>query len=335
MSHLLARHAEAVFWLARYVERAASLARILDVQSSFNRGRNEQHSWPSILRLYSDERRFAKHYDLPSAENVVRFYVSDLENPGSIQSSVQQARENARTLRPLISTEMWTQINAFYNRLLGLSPADLDDVRLSRTCEVVKRGCDAHFGVTAATFYRDEGWLFHELGMWIERADQLSRLLDVKFAQLGSGRPEPGSSQEVAFWNVLLRSSGAYHAFRRVSPRGMEPDDVAHFLLFNRCFPRSLSFCVNEIQRSILEMRSGSTLRLVDDLLEQIDVLSEGLQAAAADERLGPKLHEFNDWVQCRLMEMTSQIGITFFGHEHDPADQQQSQAQSQDVAAH
>jgi uncharacterized alpha-E superfamily protein len=116
MSSLLSRHAESVFWMARYFERAESLARILETQTSFQRGRDD-NSWAWIVALYSDEAAFTKAFEEPSAENVIRYYMAYIDNPGSIQSSIRAARENARALRPMLSTDMWYQLNDFYNRL--------------------------------------------------------------------------------------------------------------------------------------------------------------------------------------------------------------------------
>ena len=96
---LLSRHAESVFWLARYLERAQSMARILEAHSSFQRGRPDNDSWAWIIALYSDQENFAKKYDEATAANVIAYYVTRLENPSSIQASVRAARENASALR--------------------------------------------------------------------------------------------------------------------------------------------------------------------------------------------------------------------------------------------
>lgn len=115
---LLARHAEAAFWMARYVERAENLARLLDVQQVFANDSRDPGSWGSILALNSDEPRFMETHDVVDRETVTQFYVLDQENPTSIISAIHWARENARALRPLISTEMWSQLNVSLLALL-------------------------------------------------------------------------------------------------------------------------------------------------------------------------------------------------------------------------
>src|SRR5437588_5458599 len=122
---LLSRYAECIFWLARSVERAENLARILEVNETFSRDRSGGHNWLSIVQLNTDERAFFDKHSTVSAENVIRFYLTDADNPTSIVSAVTNARDNARSLRPLVSTEMWVQLNVTYNRVIAIDPGEL------------------------------------------------------------------------------------------------------------------------------------------------------------------------------------------------------------------
>jgi uncharacterized alpha-E superfamily protein len=94
---------------------------------------------------------------------------------------VRSARENARTLRPLVSTEMWVQLNVFYNRLIAIDERELAPGSLSPLLEQIKEACETFTGITEGTFYRDQAWYFYRLGRYIERADQTTRLLDSKY----------------------------------------------------------------------------------------------------------------------------------------------------------
>jgi uncharacterized alpha-E superfamily protein len=315
VSSLLSRHAECAFWLARYLERAESMARILEAHVAFNRGRTSETSWAWIVALYADEKNFAEKYSETNAENVILYYVTELDNLSSIQGSVRAARENARALRALISTDMWTQLNDFYSRLLAFTRSDFSEMRLSRTCDAIKRGCYAEIGVAESTLYRDESWPFFRLGLFVERADQTSRLLDVQFAQRAAGMAEMTPDQEAGFWNVLLRSASAYHAFRRGHPSGMEPTDVARFLIFDGRLPRSIAFCASEMLRQITHLRSEFRLRNAQRAFEHADAFLARLQQHSRDEQLLSRLHDFNDWVQTELMKLTAELATTFFGH--------------------
>ena len=204
---LLARYAETIFWLARYVERVENLARILDVQETFSRDMPGTPSWISVVQLYADEERFFERYNDASAANVIDFYVMDVSNLSSILSTVHMARENARTLRPLISTEMWTHLNIFYNQLRATSTTRVVPSELSRLCAVIKENCQTHTGITEGTFFRDQGWLFYELGRAIERADQTTRVVDIKYHMLLPRREDIGTITDINQWHGLLRSS--------------------------------------------------------------------------------------------------------------------------------
>ncbi len=312
---LLSRHAECAFWLARYLERAESMARIMEAHVAFNRGRATDAPWAWILALYSDEENFFKKYPEASAENVIEYYVTELDNLSSIQGSIRAARENARALRALLPTDLWLQINDFYSRLLAFTKSDFSEMRLSRTCDAIKRGCYAEIGVAESTLYRDEGWPFFRIGLFVERADQTSRLLDVQFAQRAAGMSALSPEQEAGFWNVLLRSASAYHAFRRVQPSGLQPSDVARFLIFDPRLPRSVSFCAAEIVKMISQLRGEFRLRNAQRAFEASDAFLSRLQTFARDDQLLTRLHDFNDWVQTELSSLTTELGNTFFGH--------------------
>jgi uncharacterized alpha-E superfamily protein len=331
MSALLSRHAESIFWMARYFERAESLARIIETQTSFQRGRSSDNSWGWIVTLYSDNEAFAKAFPEVSAANVIRFYMAHLENPGSIQSAIRAARENARTLRPMMSTDMWYQLNDFYNRLFAFGPSDFSEVRLSRTCDAIKRGCYAQIGVAENTLYQDEAWPFFRLGLYIERADQMSRLLDVRFAhqQVGIARDE--GQYDFTFWTILLRAASAYHAYRRVFPRDIDPKEVARFLIFDTKLPRSISYCLGQIQNMVDLLRRDFALDHADSAAAKVEAMIARLDVANKDGDLLTSLHDFNDWVQLGLIDITNDLGENFFGYarwRRDAAFEESSQLQ-------
>jgi uncharacterized alpha-E superfamily protein len=316
---LLSRHAECAFWLARYLERAESLARILEVHTSFRRGQAGGTNWGWIVALYGDEEHFYKRFPDPSAANVIRYYATDLENPSSLLANVRAARENARALRALIPTEMWTQINDFYSRLLTFSENDFSETRLSRSCDVIKRGCYGGIGVAESTFYRDEIWPFFYLGLIVERADQTSRLLDLQFARQSDGAPKAPSETQSSLWSALLRSASAYHAFRRVHTSGFDPQTVARFLIFDTRLPRSIAFCAGEIQRTIAQLRGEFHLRRAQRPLEHVASFFDALREWTRNDSLLAHLHEFNDWIQSELIVLTAELGVAFFGHQAQP----------------
>jgi uncharacterized alpha-E superfamily protein len=324
---LLSRHAEAAFWLARYVERAENLARLLDVQHVFAADSRDPGSWRSILMLNSDEARFLKTHDQVDRESVIQFYVLDQDNPTSIIAAVHMARENARALRPLISTEMWTHLNVFHRKIHALTPADLSEARLPRTYAMIKDGCQAHTGITEGTFFRDEAWYFYSIGRSLERADQTTRLLDIKYHQLLPFGADVGSGFDIGQWNSVLRSAAGYYAYRRVHFRAISPATIAGFLLHNRAFPRSVALCVNDMDRALTELRSRYGLRGGAAALERIDGLQAELTGRSIENILIAGLHEFLDMFQTILGRLGNDIAREFF-HHGEPVAQIQSQNQ-------
>jgi len=310
---LLSRYAEALFWLARYMERVENLARILDVTDTFVRHGADQSGWRSVIQINADEERFLKRYSEANAETVAEFYLVDRENPTSIASSLFAARENARTLRPLISTEMWAQINVFYNRVRGLTAADAAPSRVSGLCAYLKEQCQAHAGITDGTFFRDQGWAFYNIGKYIERGDQTSRLVDIKYHTLLPTTDDVGGAVDISQWHALLRTASGYHAFRRVYPSGMTPAYVAGFLLLNHSFPRSVVLCVRQIEVYLTQLSSGYSLRGAYDAQERLDELRAALLDQTIEDILSRGLHEFLDWVQRQFIEVHNAVAAAFW----------------------
>ncbi|MEI8395475.1 MAG: alpha-E domain-containing protein [Rhodospirillaceae bacterium] len=325
MNNLLARYAEDIFWMARYMERTENLARILDVHETYGHDHHGSKNWRSIIRLNGDEKGFFDRYPTASAENVVYFYILDDSNPTSIVSGIRAARENARCLRPWISTEMWTHINVFHNRLLSLTPEDIALPALTRLCSMIKESCQTHSGITEGTFYRDEGWYFYLLGKNVERADQTTRLLDIGFHAPGpSADAIDPARHDFVHWHAVLRSVAGYHAFRRVYPHGMTPADIAVFILYNESFPRSVTLCVREINLLLTRLKSRYKLNGGNKALERIDEIQSALATRAIERVIRDGLHGHLDWLQLRLSDFTSELSRSFFGRQPSEVSQQQ-----------
>ena len=308
---LLSRNAECLFWLARYLERVASLARIVEMQSSFG-GYDRDRGWNWLLTLHTDEARFRERFE-PAADTIIAFYLTDAANPGSIRSSTRWARENARALRPFIPLEMWAQLNVFHGMIERVNAEDIRLSQLPRTCAQIRAGCLAQIGIAESTLYRDEGYEFFKLGLMIERADQTSRLLDVKFAQNATTGTSTDQSDDFVFWSTILRTAAAYQVFHRLEPAGADAQRVARFLVFNPSHPRAIGFCVRSMTDALEMLRRGFGLHTTNVCLEACELLTEGLHTAARDPALHLRLHEFNDWVQQSLIGLTAEIDNAFF----------------------
>ena len=308
-SPLLTRDAEGLFWMARYLERVENLARLIDVTQTFESPGREAESWSALLAINSDQDSLGH---APDAATVKRFYLLNHDNPTSIPAALEAARTNARKLRPLISTEMWMQLNVFHREVMDIHETELDGDALSRLCRRIKEGIQAHTGITEGTFFRDQGWHFYELGRLIERADQTTRLLDIKYHLLVRGSAEERRVVELTQWNAVLRAAAGYHAFRRVAETGFQPGDVVAFLLGDTAFARSVGLCVGEMTSHLHVLRSRYGLRDTAPVLAEL----EELQAMLGDLshlNLPSGLHDFLDHLQTDLSHIGALMGTMFF----------------------
>jgi uncharacterized alpha-E superfamily protein len=298
--------------VARYMERAENLARILDINETFARDAQGSHDWLPILRLHVDEERYLERYRRVEAASVVRFYIIDEKNPNSIRNSVRAARENARSIRHLISLETWVQLNVFYNWIKSLNSRNLRLTELSRVCGQIKEGCQLHFGIANGTLFRDQVWSFYRLGTFMELCDQTTRLVDIKYHSLLPSPYDVGTPIDVAQWNAMLRYAAAYHGYRRVYPYEMTPATVAGFILFDPRFPRSIKHCVSHIRSTLGHLLEQEELRSVEMPMGSLAALEE-LASRAPREVIAAGLHEFLDEVQVRLIDLGRDISDKFF----------------------
>lgn len=311
---LLARAAEGIFWLARYVERAENLARILDVNATFARDRSGGQNWLPVVQINADEARFFAVHETASADSVLQFYLTDRENPTSIASAIDRAHQNARTLRPRMPREMWAQLNVFRKRTHDIDVRALEPGNLARLFHWIRESCQTHVGIVESTLYRDQAWHFHRIGGLIERADQTTRLLDIKYHLLLPTPSDVGSSIDLSQWNALLRSAAGYHASRRVEAGNVTPAGVAGLLLLDPSFPRSAAYCIAEAARLLTAVRSRPGLVGGAEAAARFSRLQAMLGSVTIGDVLAGGLHEFLDLVQQHLIAVTNDFAAAFFG---------------------
>ena len=170
---LLSRVAESVYWMARYIERAENVARFIGVNLHLmlDLPASDVNQWRAIVDTTGDAKVFSERYGEATTENVVEFLTADPKNPNSIFSCVRAARENARSVRETISSEMWEQVNGLYLLILG-SKGRLSPDALPLFFHEVRMAGSQFQGVTDSTMSHNEPWQFIGLGRTLERADQ-------------------------------------------------------------------------------------------------------------------------------------------------------------------
>jgi uncharacterized alpha-E superfamily protein len=258
-----------------------------------------------------DQALFRQRYGEATAENVLRFLTFDKEYPNSIISCLQAARENARSVREIISSEMWEQVNAFY--LMVKEAADVGSLAdLHVFFPEVKLSSHLFAGVMDATMAHNEGWHFGLLGRLLERADKTARILDVKYYILLPSISDVGSPLDDLQWIALLKSASAYEMYRKSQYR-ITPDGVTEFLILNREFPRSIQFCVLQAEKSLRQItgtQSGAWRTASD---RAIGRLRSELDYVTIDEIVNQGLHEFLDSLQLQLNQVGHAVYEDFF----------------------
>lgn len=312
MASLLARFANNIFWLGRYMERAENVARILDINETYARESAGGPDWRRVLELYADNERFFERNGKANAANVLNFYVLDRSNPTSIAASIHMARENARSLRHLISTEMWTHLNMFHNWMTTLNQRDIRLNNVSRLCAEIKEACQTFEGVAEGTFLRSEAWCFYQMGKYLERADQTTRLLDMGFLHAKDDQSEALAS---VHWSVLLRSVAGYHAFRGRHPAGSSPKDIAIFLLYDREFPRAVGLCVERLSTRLTELETLHGHSRHAQVEQERRNLVFRLETGPGSRITPDRLHKFLDELQVALGDVSTAIAYNYFNN--------------------
>ena len=310
MSSLLARFAGNIYWLGRYLERAENIARILHINETYGRDDPQGPDWHRVLRLYSDEKRFLAEHEDTSPAAILRFYVLERNNPSSISYAIAEARENARSVRHLISTEMWTHLNIFSSEVRALGRRDLRVNTLASAANLVITGCQTFEGIAEGTFFRGEPWCFYQIGKYLERADQTTRILDISFDRLLLSKDD---SVSMVQWNLLLRSVSAYHAYRNRHPGSSRPHDIATFLLYDREFPRAVALCVQRLTERLhdIETRHGDRRGVNVETTRR--AIEFSLETGPGSELTPKRLHKFLDGLQIELGNVSNAIGEVYF----------------------
>lgn len=292
---MLSRTADHLFWMARYIERAENMARILDVTHDMSlvpdAAGSEADLWTPALEMSGNKDMFDEANATYTATDVIHFLAMEEKNPSSIFNCLRNARENARAVRVALTSETWENINTLWLEFSQFSQADLAHGGLHEFCEWVKSRSHLFRGVCFGTMLRDDAFRFVRLGGFLERADNTARLLGVKYASLN---PDESDDAAVDYyeWSAVLRSVSSFQAYQKIYTDAIKPSRVAEILIMREDMPRSLLACYSEIT-PILEQLSGRRTpecrRLAGEIHANLrfgrmeDIFEKGLQTFLED----------------------------------------------------
>lgn len=329
---MLSRVADSLYWLARYIERAENNARILDVNLQLTLdmdhegGRAERDDWLPILATLEDQKLFNEQYPEAAADTVCEFLTFAKKNPNSIWSCVAAARENARTVREYISSEMWERINSLY---LWLNSAGARQLFTGSAIDFYRQLVDYSHqfqGTTDSTLTHGEGWSFLQLGKYIERADSASRILDLKYHVLLPNGEQVGGHVDTLQWIAVLKSCSAFEAYRKIHTGQVTPWSVAEFIALHDTFPRSIRFCVDQLVHALHALSGCDPTHFSNEAERLAGRLCSDLDYATIGDIFKIGLHQYLDGIQLRLIEIAGAMHKTYCTWMDEEAAQSQSQ---------
>jgi uncharacterized alpha-E superfamily protein len=262
-----------VYWMARYVERAENMARLL--ASTYHMSllpasdHNSIRHWNTPIDLSGGRADFDQRYEEVSSATVIAYTLLDNANTDSIRNNIRRAREDARATRQDLTTEVWESLNQFYIELESFSYPKLVDQGYQEVFDWVKERSHLFRGAIFGTMRRGEAFRFCRMGTFIERADNTARLLAVKWTLLSPNVTKPLAAEDYYRWGSLLRAFSALKAYREVYSGIIEPRKVAELLILRPDMPRSLTACVGEVAGILKELRRDAACTM---LAEQIYV---------------------------------------------------------------
>jgi uncharacterized alpha-E superfamily protein len=288
---MLSRTADHLYWMARYIERAENVARVLDVTYNMSlvptANGHDRDLWNAVLEITGNPENYKKEYGEISAAKVIKYLAMDTNNPSSIYSTLRSARENARAVRVTMPPDTWESINGLWLEFNQFTKKDLTQEGLSEFCDWVKSRSHLFRGVCFGTMLRDEAFSFIRLGTFIERADNTARLLNVKYDFLVNEQLEQDAAVDYYEWSAVLRSVSASQAYQKIYSDAIDPIRVSELLVLRHDMPRSLHACYDEIVpivEHVAKSRETEAKRLSGELHAKLhygkmqDIYSYGLQ---------------------------------------------------------
>jgi uncharacterized alpha-E superfamily protein len=306
---MLSRSAERLYWLARYLERTENTARLLSVYMNlmFDLPMGVEMSWRYLLNICGAEAAFFRLHKEPNEQNTMSFLLTDMDNPGSLFSSLRFARENIRTSRDQLPDEAWQLVNEMY--LYAKNNTDLVSERRGRVLylQEIMQGCQRFTGFLSGAMSHDHALRFIRLGRSIERADMTTRMLDIGSVLLADNRSDIMREYESSLWINVLKSLSAFLMYRKHRRHRINSDDVLDYLLKDKDFPRAVLHCINELLGYINLLPNSAGLK------DNLNKLESFLADVKIEQSTPSQLHELLDYIQARLGDTHNQIASTWF----------------------
>ncbi|GEB70184.1 MULTISPECIES: alpha-E domain-containing protein [Pseudoalteromonas] len=304
---MLSRVGETLYWVARYVERAENVARLINVNNMLmmDLPKGVCTGWEPLIDIIGARKAYQENHTDYSEQKALRYLLVGSDNNSSILNSIISARESARTIRDVIPRDVWEEINSLYyyvkdNQKEGLTKRG----RFAYLKQIIE---SAHliFGALDATINHDHGFTFIRFGSLIERADMTSRILDIRSETLiTSDEAKPFENIQ---WISLLRSLSAYQMYRQEMGVRVQRSDVLEFVMHSEVFPRSIMFCLMELKKQV------SVLPNSKGIIDLIEIAIKELKSEEVRQLKNGFLHKYIDQIQIELAGIHNELAQTYF----------------------
>jgi uncharacterized alpha-E superfamily protein len=312
---LLSRVAESIYWMARYVERVENTVRLMNVNwhLMLDLPQIQTNEWESLLHVSGDFDEFKEQYDEVSADNVMRFMTFDLNNPNSMYSCLTAARENARSVRDVVTSEMWETLNTIYLMVKSYD-SDASDFYANphEFYQEIQHEISTFYGIAGATMYRGQSWSFFNIGIMLERADKTTRILDVRYFLLLPSLRAVGTALDDLQWAALLRSVSSVESFAKIYGP-VESSAIIDYLLLDNLNPRSLLHCIDVADREIRGLHGTPQGMYTNDAERRSGQLISELRYLSVHEIIRKGLHESLDDLQIAMNQLHVAISERYF----------------------
>ena len=316
---MLARDADSVYWMARYVERAEHVARVLWVNSNLLMDVGDlapalqDRQWESVLTIFHLNGPIPG--DGPLAPRLRQYMTFDRDNPSSIYTCLTRARENARGIREVVSAEVWENLNTLYWAIRADDAAATLEDGSEEFYRSITTGSLLFQGLIDQTMAHDQRWLFAQLGKYLERMTVTCRTIETKFDILHQAENQLESPLRNIHWMAVLRSCCSIEAYRRIHVGDMDPLKVATFLLLEGNFPRSVRYAVHRAHEALTRLRAEVNPRAIDDAERILGRLDTQLEYAEIGEILHEGLPSYLQRIQARAGDAALAVQKAYFLH--------------------
>lgn len=312
---MLSRIADSLFWLTRYVERADGNLRMIKVNysASLETISGAPFTWKPILKIFSNLSEEKINLIASDSQKVLHYLLDEKENTNSVKNLITSARENARGVQDHIALEVWSCINQYYHYVNEPVISDLidSDDPIFVVNEMLKHGY-VFYGTAEITMGRGEGWLYMNLGKYLERCIQTADILDIKYQTVNK---DNDSVQDLHYWKLVLMSVSGYELYTKSYKSGIESKYVADMLVLNTNYPRSILYCLHQLWRTLDRLRPFSNAENYKEIEHLIGKVRSKVQYADLNQIFKIGLHNYLKDIKNDLYQIGNALNTHCFAY--------------------